>query len=443
MMAALGCIAVHGLRENDAENKNELRLNYSVYFRAIRKVYAINDQWAQVFDVRLPRIPSGNLRHTVPECAQLGLRSCNSLRSMFIKMHSLYTDMANEVRSNLQHIFDVLPPEHTFGRDHSKRSLLPVGGWLLHGLFETTTDNDLKPIKKQVTRISQGIAQVTQVLQVENRRLAGFMSLTNHRVDNLVNMTVNQEQAISNLAREFNALFGSSVSMQNAFTLMSAKLMEYTTVMSRLQEFRLGVEMLIQGTVTPVIIDKTKLQQALQFISIHLGRRFPRLYLVSHRVSDIYSAHNFIFGRHRDHLLVQMHIPVTSRRQHLTLYKIETFPVAVDDQPGHVTQVIGLPRYLAATSEFPYYILPTHVRDNDRSFLLNLRRNRDPFRSFKNSPSCASALYKNNRQLIQQLCHFQLRTTSLTPSLTFLSDTELLLLNVTNVTLHCGTYHLV
>ena len=104
MMAALGCIAGHGLRENDAENKNELRLNYSVYFRAIRKVYAINDQWAQVFDVRLPRIPSGNLRHTVPECAQLGLRSCNSLRSIFIKMHSLYTDMANEVRGNLQHI---------------------------------------------------------------------------------------------------------------------------------------------------------------------------------------------------------------------------------------------------------------------------------------------------------------------------------------------------
>ena len=132
------------------------------------------------------------------------------------------------------------------------------------------------------------------MLQVENRRLAGFMSLTNHRVDNLVNMIVNQEQAISNLAREFNVLFGSSVSMQNAFTLMSAKLMEYTTVMNRLQEFRLGVEMLIQGTVTPVI-DKIKLQQALQFISIHLGRRFPRLYLVSHRVSDIYNAHNFMF----------------------------------------------------------------------------------------------------------------------------------------------------
>ena len=440
LMAALGCRAVHGLRENDAENKNELRLNYGVYFRAIRKVYVVNDHWAQVFDVRLPRIPSGNLRHTVPECDQLRLRSCNSLRSMFIKMHSLYTDMANEVRSNLQHILDVLPAEHTFGRGHSKRSLLPVGGWLLHGLFGTTTDNDLKPIKKQVTRISQGIAQVTQVLQVENRRLAGFMSLTNHRVDNLVNMTVNQEQAITNLAREFNALFGSSVSIQNAFTLMSAKLMEYTTVMNRLQEFRLGVEMLIQGTVTPVIIDKIKLQQALQFISIHLGRRFPRLYLVSHRVSDIYNAHNFIFGRHGDHLLVQMHIPVTTRRQHLTLYKIETFPVAVDDQLGHVTQIIGLPKYLAATSEFPYYILPTHVRDNDRSFLLNLGRNRDPFRSFRNSPSCASALYKNNRQLIQQLCHFQLRTTSLTPSLTFLSDTELLLLNVTNVTLHCGTY---
>jgi len=85
----------------------------------------------------------------------------------------------------------VLPAGGGFGGSYAKRSLLLIDGWVLHGLFGTTTDDDLKPIKKHLRRIDQGVAQIARGLEVENQRLVDYMTLNNHRLDNLVNITVN------------------------------------------------------------------------------------------------------------------------------------------------------------------------------------------------------------------------------------------------------------
>jgi len=52
----------------------------------------------------------------------------------------------------------------------------------MNGLFGTVQESDLKPIKKQVTRIGQGLANVARGLETENQRLAGYMTLANHRL---------------------------------------------------------------------------------------------------------------------------------------------------------------------------------------------------------------------------------------------------------------------
>jgi len=96
-----------------------------------------------------------------------------------------------------------------------------MGGWLLHGLFGTTTDTDLKPIKSQVRRISEEIAQVARGMEVENQRLASYMTLNNHRLDNLVNITVNQQQAISELANEFNDVLGTTKDMLTVYAYVA------------------------------------------------------------------------------------------------------------------------------------------------------------------------------------------------------------------------------
>ena len=436
IMLALSFGATESLRTTTAET-SVLRLNYGVHFRAVRQVHVVTDYWAQVFHVQLPTVPRGSLHLIVPTCAQLNLRSCHALRKLLVKAHHLYVEMTNEVRSSLRHIKQILPTRVENPR-HTRRSLLPIGGWLLHSVFGTTTDSDLKPIHKQVNRIAHGLAQVAQGLEVEDKRLAGFMSLQNHRIDNLVNMTVVQREAINKLTEELSSAMGNSVTIQAAVSFMSQKIVEYTKILNKLQEFRTGVELLTHGLLSPIVIDKSRLHRTLDVINEHLSHKFPRLYPIIHRTSDYYNLHDFVFGRHEDHLLVQLHIPLSPVNADMTLYEIETFPCAVPNEPGHVTTVMGLPRFIVSRRGYPYYILPTReATDRDVSLFLNLVKTRDPFRSFRNAPSCASALFENDRAKVQSLCQFQIHVQPLQPTIRFLTDTDLLLLNATNVIAQC------
>jgi len=194
--------------------------------------------------------------------------------------------------------------------------------------------------------------------------------------------------------------------------------------------------MLMQGVLTPILIDKFRLRE-LQAVREHLSNRHPRTYLLWNRVADVYAGHSFVYGRQQEHLLIQTHLPVTPNLYHFFLYEVETFPVAVHGQKDHITEIRDLPKYFVATDSSRFYIIPRHVDNSDGSNILNLARGRDPFRSFGGNPICVSALFKDNRQLIHDLCNFRLFKSSLLPSII---DTQVLLLYVSNATLFCGEH---
>jgi len=56
--------------------------------------------------------------------------------------------MVEEILQALQHIYHLLPADKNISRPMvNKRSLLPIGGYILSGLFGTTPEADLQPIK--------------------------------------------------------------------------------------------------------------------------------------------------------------------------------------------------------------------------------------------------------------------------------------------------------
>jgi len=276
---AMGLVVLATAGE-DVKTNNRLRLHHGVHFKALRKVYAVTDHWVQVFDIKISSMPVGDLSNDVPDCKQLRIYNCPSTRPVFVQIHATYASMAKEIRKARQHIMQVLPTGRGFGRPYAKRSLLPIGNWALHGLFGTATDDDLQPIKKHLSRIDQRMAQVSRGLEVKNQRLVGYMTLNNHRLDNLVNITVNQQQAIANLTNEFNNVLGTTVYLEELYALMAHKLSQYTTILHDLGEFQLGVEVLIQGMLTPVLVDKIKLRGVLQSVKEHLLYRHQRTYLL-------------------------------------------------------------------------------------------------------------------------------------------------------------------
>jgi len=86
-------------------------------------------------------------------------QTCERNHQVILELHKQHVDMIRQIRRAIQHINHLLPTEkrlpRPFGR---KRFLLPIGGNLLHALFGTTTDDDLRPLKDHISRIAKGIS---------------------------------------------------------------------------------------------------------------------------------------------------------------------------------------------------------------------------------------------------------------------------------------------
>ena len=100
----------------------------------------------------------------------------------------------------IEHLHDLLPAEKSITTARiSKRALAPFVGWVMRGLFGTATEDELLPIETQIRRIPQGVVMMAEGLEVQKNRLVGFMSMAVDDINNIINMTVYQQEEIRQL----------------------------------------------------------------------------------------------------------------------------------------------------------------------------------------------------------------------------------------------------
>jgi len=78
----------------------------------------------------------------------------------------MHVNMTTHVRDTLNHVLQLLPAGEALEMDGTeKRSLLPIGGTLLRGLFGTATeDEDIKPLSDQLYVEKQKTALVIEAI---------------------------------------------------------------------------------------------------------------------------------------------------------------------------------------------------------------------------------------------------------------------------------------
>ena len=121
---------------------------------------------------------------------------------------------------------------------------------------------------------------MAQGLEVENDRLVGFTSLAYDRMNDIVNMTLNQEEEMQQLRSYFEEELSRLPALQAMVTVLAHELEQYVTITRDLREFQTGVELLLHGFLTPVLVNKESLQQAIHLMQRKLQSSFPRLQLV-------------------------------------------------------------------------------------------------------------------------------------------------------------------
>ena len=112
--------------------------------------------------------------------------------------------------------------------------------------------------------------------------------------------------------------------------------------------------------------------------------------------SDLYNAHDYLFGKHKTHLLIQVHLPVTTVRSSMAIYQVHTTAVLVPEKLNHTTQVLGLPRYILVDESREYYVAWNKELDDNYDGLMYVTDGSLQLKSFDFAPECVSALFQDN-----------------------------------------------
>ena len=123
--------------------------------------------------------------------------------------------------------------------------------------------------------------------------------------------------------------------------------------------------------------------------------------------SDLYNAHDYLFGKHQSHLLIQVHLPVTTVLSSMAIYQVHTTAVLVPEKLNHTTQVIGLPRYILVDENREYYVTWNEQLDDNYDGLMYVTDGSLQLRSFDLAPECVSALFQDNAAYIMDRCDFE------------------------------------
>jgi len=149
--------------------------------------------------------------------------------------------------------------------------------------------------------------------------------------------------------------------------------------------------------------------------------------------SEYYRMHNFIVARQDNNLLLASRFSISGIPIEYTFYEFQTFAIPI---PGlgnddHITEITGLPYGIAfhPTATRVLFLFPSKPDFTENANFYALSPS-EPIRSFIDHNTCTRTLVLNDRQLVVKLCKFQLRPTSLAPSIIPLSRSMILVTNV-------------
>ena len=228
----------------------------------------MSDVWSHIFDLHLPDMTPGNLHITLPHCdnatsnaaQERAQRICVNNTTLFLELHKQHVEMVNEILETLQHVYHLLPAEKNIYRPTmAKRSLLPIGGYILSGLFGTTSEADLAPINKHMRSIAQGVTHLDRGLQVQSDRLASFIEMSAVRMDLFRNLTIMQETAITELYDKLGVMFNTQTQNVQRIVMTLRRIQRYITHLRHIDQLRQGIEFLLHGILSPQLVPKSTL----------------------------------------------------------------------------------------------------------------------------------------------------------------------------------------
>ena len=203
------------------------------------------------------------------------------------------------------------------------------------------------------------------------------------------------------------------------------------------QELREGIFDLVKGKISPHLIPPKTMLQCIQDIQNILHDKFSGFHLIHTDPKEIYKNVQSIYARKGSKLFISVKFPVSPFPAPLTLYKVLSFPIPINETSNHATHLVDLPEFTALTSDMQYYSVLTSKDltqcEKSRVQLCTFTKVLTPI----THTSCILALFKNDKHMVKQQCNFRVSLNHLQKQIAYLSHTSLLVYRIDVLELDC------
>lgn len=410
------------------------RINYGVVFVEESPVHIAAENWLHTFQLPIPK------RLSIPHLGTCHKdnNTCLLIGQLLAQINTLRIETALRLNNTIRTVRRLIP-ETKIQKSRSARSLLPFIGQFSKTLFGTATLDDVNTLAKHINALSKKTNELGQALTQHGAHFSSFISSANKRMDNLMKGIQTNEMAIKYVQTQIQTV---TSNIQTTFTHMNDLLitqLEHSNHLNHeLEEFKLGIIDLVEGKLSPLLIQPEHLKAAIHDIQKLLSRNYPGFGLACQDIQNVYSSGNFLFARNNSNLYITIKLPLAYRPKPLSLYKLSTMPVPINETSTHATTLLNLPPFFLITDDSEYY---ASLSELEISKCYGKSQLYCPFNLAlrpATSQSCELGLFTNNKQMVHSFCNFRFQENTILPKLVELNPTTILVYRISLLSLECG-----
>ena len=396
------------------------RLNYGVVGVRTKTVCVVEGYLTHTFHIPLPPLSTPKIP---PEVANSACnKECMNLRTVSNTTRGLLAAMQASITNMIRRVHDLVPNivSAQQNRRRSSRGVFDFVGSASSWAFGTATMTDINELKKHIEDVKLlADTAAADSAHVKSSMIA-FTQLSNERFDKLHQVVNEQQRAFSAIASEIQSIADSSKLELNAIVTISSELARYVEIHDTIQELELGVEDLINGQITPKLIDTNDINRALQNATITLGKQSMTLCVTT--AKDVYGSQSFDFARYMNDLFIRIRLPYT-RHAPMAVYKTFVLPIPIPGSQGLVTILKDFPRWLVRSDNIIGELTEAPASPVIESYHI-MFHNRHQF-------SCLFAIVSDDPEAVLANCDFTTRRAFIEPVYIRLNATTYVISNLT------------
>lgn len=220
-------------------------------------------------------------------------------------------------------------------------------------------------------------------------------------------------------------------------SILSSQIQSDSHINHELDEFKKGISDLVNGKLSPLILQQAALESTLNDIQHILNTQYPGFYL-SETTADIYAVSNFLYAKNGTKIYLTIKIPISHFKEPLTVYQIKSLPVSINSTSAHATHLLNIADNLILTKNHQFYATLSN------SQLARCKGGIVKHCTFNlaltpvTTESCTLALYLNSKTKVKSLCDFRFLHNILESKIIELNPSSFILYQTPLLSMQCG-----